>query len=242
MKPYTAVLFTTSKYSRVTRSELWDLWMHTCTHQSSQTYKQACTVCDLVTAHQHVPRTCFLTDIKVPVTWCHGIPWMGSSERKAGNHMPCYMTSHPCCNNLRPDIVFWVHHESQWRHRHSHVSYVPFLLPCLSTMTYGHMHKWGHLMAWMDAGIIRRPHSCWIMNGSSEPHWPSPSWMCCIWISTQFWNVCWFFVLRRERISSIDSWRTFTSYALCSASDKLCNRQELIFCTSTWKQNYILWL
>lgn len=110
-------------------------------------------------------------------------------------------------------------------------SYVPLLslppfFPCPSTQTYEYMHKWQHLMAWMGTGIIR-PHACWIINGSREPHWPSPSWMCCMWISTQFWNIRWFFGLRRERISSIESWRTFTSYALRSASDKLCNRQQL---------------
>lgn len=72
---------------------------------------------------------------------------------------------------------------------------------------------------WED--ITNTPHTCWIMNGCREPHWPSPSWMCCMWISTQFWNICWFCGLRRARISSIDPWRTFTSYALRSASDKL---------------------
>lgn len=82
------------------------------------------------------------------------------------------------------------------------------------------------LPLWMVTGIVR-PHACWIINGSREPQWPSPSWICCMWISTQFWNIRWFFGFRRERISSIESWRTFTSYALRSASDKLCNQQQL---------------
>ena len=100
------------------------------------------------------------------------------------------------------------------------------LLPAIS-----HLHIYAHegmdeMYNWED--ITNTLHTCWIMNGWREPHWPSPSWMCCMWISTQFWNICWFCGLRRARISSMDPWRTFTSYALRSASDKLWNQQVTV--------------
>jgi len=123
------------------------------------------------------------------------------------------------------------------------LSFSPFPLSCPWTPTYNYVqaeaqitksslgegadepYKRSGWIKQLGRGTINTPHTCWIIKGWREPHCPSPNWICCMCISTQFWNVCWFWGLRRERISSMEPLRTFTSYALRSASDKLWNQQ-----------------